>query len=67
MSNNPAVTKRKVLDCRQHPSQKNCSLTIAGTEEEILVVGVRHAVNEHGNKDTPELRQQLKTLIRDAA
>jgi hypothetical protein len=57
--------QRKVIDCRLHPSEKNCSLTIAGTEEEVLTVAVRHAINEHGHKDSPELRAQLKTLLKD--
>ena len=26
---------RKVADCRQFPSEKNCSLTIAGTEDDL--------------------------------
>jgi len=58
--------KRKVIDCRLYPSEKNCSLTISGTEEEVLPVAVRHAVQEHGHKDSPELRQQLKALLKDA-
>jgi hypothetical protein len=57
--------QRKVIDCRLYPSEKNCSLTIAGTEEEVLSVAVRHAVNEHGHKDGPELRSQLKELLKD--
>lgn len=67
MSKNPAGSKRKVIDCREYPSEKNCTLAISGTEEEVLNVAVRHAVQEHGHQDTPELRQQLKTLLKDAA
>ena len=26
--------KRKVADCRLYPSEKNCTLTISGTEDE---------------------------------
>jgi hypothetical protein len=61
----PAGQNRKVIDCRLYPSEKNCSLTISGTEEEVLTVAVRHAVQEHGHTDSPELRQQLKTLLQD--
>ena len=60
-----SARKRKVIDCRLFPSEKNCSLAISGTEEEVLTVAVRHAVQEHGHKDTPELRQQLKGLLKD--
>ncbi|HLH32726.1 MAG TPA: DUF1059 domain-containing protein [Terriglobia bacterium] len=58
---------RKVIDCRLFPSDKNCTLAISGTEEEVLSVAVRHAVQEHGHKDSPELRQQLKGMLQDAA
>ena len=56
---------RKVADCRQFPSEKNCSLTIAGTEEEVMKVAVWHAVHDHGHKDTPELREQIKSMLKD--
>ena len=60
-----SAQKRKIVDCRLYPSEKKCSLAISGTEEEVLAVAIRHAVNEHGHKDTPELRQQLKALLKD--
>ena len=56
---------RKIADCRQFPSEKNCSLTIAGTEDEVLAVAVRHAVEDHGHEDTPELRTQIKGMLVD--
>ena len=56
---------RKVADCRKFPSEKNCSLTIAGIEEEVMKVAVRHAVHDHGHKDNPELRQQIKSMLQD--
>jgi hypothetical protein len=62
-----ATANRKVADCRLFPSEKNCSLYIAGTEDEVLTVAVRHAVNEHGHKDTPELRNQLRGMLKDEA
>ncbi len=56
---------RKIVDCRKFPSENNCSLTIAGTEDEVLKVAVRHAVEEHGHKNTPELLKQIRTLLID--
>ena len=56
---------RVVADCRQFPSEKGCTLTIAGTENEVLTVAVRHAVKEHGHEDTPELREQIKGLLKE--
>jgi predicted small metal-binding protein len=56
---------RKMIDCRRMPSERNCSVTIAGTEDEVLTLAVRHAVEEHGHRDTPELREQLRQNLTD--
>ena len=59
-----AKSKRMAADCRLFPSDKNCSLYIAGTEEEVLQVAVRHAVEEHGHEESEELRNQIKSLLK---
>ena len=59
------MSTRKMADCRKFPSEKNCSLTIAGTEEEVMDVAVKHAVDSHGHADTPELREQVKGMLAD--
>lgn len=59
------MTQRKVADCRLMPSEKGCTLTISGTEDEVLTVAARHAVEEHGHKDTPELREQIRGMLAD--
>ncbi len=58
-------SSRKVADCRLSPSEKNCTLTNSGSEEEVLRIAVRHAVEEHGHKDTPELRNQIRAILKD--
>lgn len=60
-----ATTKRKFADCRLFPSEMNCSLYIAGTEEEVLKVAMRHAVEEHGHKNSPKLRDELRKFLKD--
>ena len=60
-----ANSSRKVVDCRLYPSEKNCTLTISGSEEEVLTVAVRHAVEEHGHKNAPELREQIRAILKD--
>jgi predicted small metal-binding protein len=60
-----ATEPRKMMDCRRMPSVSNCSLTIAGREEEVMRVAVRHAVEEHGHTDSPELRETLRTSLVD--
>jgi predicted small metal-binding protein len=59
-------SQRKSIDCRDYPSEKNCSLKISGTEEEVLDAAVHHAVSVHGHENTPELRDQIRALLHDA-
>jgi hypothetical protein len=56
---------RKVIDCRNFPSDKNCSLAISGTEEEVLDIAVLHASTVHGHENTPELREQIRSMLSD--
>jgi predicted small metal-binding protein len=56
---------RKMVDCRKVPSDINCSLTIAGTQDEVLDAAVVHAVSKHGHEDTPELRQMVASSMED--
>ncbi len=57
-------TDRVVADCRQVPSEKNCSLVIVGTEAEVLAVAMRHAVEEHGHPNSPALREEIRKHLR---
>ena len=59
--------QRKSIDCRNYPSEKNCSLKISGTEEEVLGAAVQHAVSAHGHENSPELREQIKSMLKDEA
>ena len=61
------AAQRKSIDCRDYPSEKNCSLKISGMEDEVLEAAVLHAVSAHGHENTPELREQIKSMLRDDA
>jgi hypothetical protein len=61
-----AEFKRVVLDCRQNP-RAGCTLTIAGTEEEVLDVGEYHVIKSHGFQKSPGLREQLKQFLKQEA
>jgi len=65
MSTSAPQTDRKFIDCRNFPSDKNCSLRISGTEDEILEIAVQHAVASHGHENTPELREELRSLLQN--
>lgn len=56
---------RKVIDCRRFPSDKPCSITIAGTTDEVLELAALHASAVHGHQDSPELRQQLRSMLQE--
>jgi len=56
---------RKIIDCRQFPAEKPCSIAISGTEEEVLELAVLHAGRVHGHTDSPELREQIRSMLQD--
>lgn len=57
---------RMYIDCRNYPSEMNCTLALsADTEEELLEAAVQHAVAVHGHTDTPELRSQIRSLLQE--
>lgn len=59
---------RMFIDCRAYPSVQNCTVAIsADNEEELLHAAVQHAVAVHQHRDSPELRQQLRTLFRQGS
>ena len=56
---------RKAIDCRRFPSEKNCTLKISGTEDEVLDLAVMHATTAHGHENKPGLREQLRSMLTD--
>jgi predicted small metal-binding protein len=60
---------RKYIDCREHQTPENkCSVAIsADTENELLDTAVQHGVAIHGMQDSPDLRNQLKALIKEGS
>jgi predicted small metal-binding protein len=59
---------RKFIDCREYPSEMNCTVFMsADSEDELLEAAVQHAVSVHGHTDTPELRETLRSMFKDEA
>jgi predicted small metal-binding protein len=57
---------RKYVDCREIPSEMNCTVGIAAdSEEEVLEAAVQHAVAVHSHEDTPELRSMMRESIKE--
>jgi len=60
-----ASYKRKVIDCRDFPNEIGCTLLISGSAKEVFNISLRHAIEEHGHKDTRELRKQIKAMMKN--
>ena len=53
------------IDCREFPSEMNCTLAlVADSEEELLQAAVQHAVAIHKHKDTAEFRTELRKIFK---
>lgn len=60
-----APMARMFVDCRDYPSEMNCTVAIsADTAKELLDAAVQHAVAVHGHHDSPQLRQELTKMIK---
>ena len=56
---------RTYIDCREFPSEMNCTIAIsADSEDELLEAAVQHAVAVHGHSDSPEFRSQLRGIFK---
>ena len=59
---------RKFVDCREIPSEMNCTVAIsADSEQEVLDAAVQHAIAVHGHEDSEELREMVRGGIREGA
>jgi predicted small metal-binding protein len=60
---------RKYIDCREHPDPDNkCTVAIsADSENELVEAAVQHGISAHGMQDSPDLRKELKTMIKEGA
>ncbi len=54
---------RKYIDCRDQPASK-CTLKISGTEDEVIKAATAHIVSAHEQKDTPELRNNIRLALK---
>jgi predicted small metal-binding protein len=60
-----AFAPRRKISCGDYPSELGCTVTITGTEEEVVRLAALHAVDAHGHQDTPELREKIRASLRD--
>ncbi len=59
---------RYCVDCREWPSETNCDLLMCGSEEHVVEASAVHAITAHKEKDTPQLREEIRrSMKREAA
>lgn len=57
---------RKFIDCREIPSEMNCTIALsADSETELLEAAVQHAVAVHKHQDTADLRTMIRSAMKD--
>jgi hypothetical protein len=47
------------------PGREACSIVISGTEDDVLDLAILHAKTVQGHEDTPELREQIRSMLQD--
>lgn len=57
---------RKIVDCREIPNEVGCTLALTGEPDEVVEAAARHAVEVHGHEDSAELRDMVRSGMRDA-
>ena len=63
-----ATTSTRVfVDCREMPSENNCSLRISGTPDEVVKAATQHAIASHGHKDSTELASEIRAALKPEA
>jgi len=56
---------RLYIDCRDYPSEMKCTVAIsADSKKELIDAAVQHAVAVHSHTDSPQLREQIASLIK---
>jgi Protein of unknown function (DUF1059) len=55
--------ERMMADCRRFESDSKCQLTIIGPEDDVVAAAAQHAAASHGHPDTPELHEQLRSML----
>lgn len=57
---------RKFIDCREYPSEMNCTVAIsADSDKELLEAAIQHGCTVHGYQDTPEFRKELAGMFKE--
>lgn len=59
---------RYYIGCREYPSDTHCTVALsADTREELLEAAMQHAVQVHGFEDTPAVRAELESALKETS
>jgi len=59
---------RYYIDCRDYPSEKNCTVALsADNAEELLDAAMQHGTKVHGYEDTPGFREEMKNMFKEGS
>ncbi|GEM_PF-1142740 len=61
----PQTSRRVYADCRKTPSVMNCSLVLAGTEEEVLKAAYDHTISVHQESPGEALRESIRASLHE--
>lgn len=59
--------ERVIMDCRGKSEAQGCTLSISGTEQEVLEVAEYHVTTKHGFKQETGLRDKLRGFLKHEA
>ncbi len=59
---------RYYIDCRDYPSDKNCSVALsADSKEELLEAVIEHGTKVHGYEDSADFREQMISAFKEGS
>ena len=56
---------RYYMDCRDLRSENNCDVRMSGSEDHLVEAAAVHAITAHGHADTPQLREDLRKMMKE--
>lgn len=58
-------SNRRIEECRLFLPKGPFDIAASASEEELLNIAVQYAVDSHGHWDTPSLREELRSMLRE--
>ncbi len=56
----------KIFKCSKFNPAVNCTYTVLGDTEFVVLEADRHVIEEHGYQDSPGLREQIRESLEES-